>query len=150
MKIILCVIVLSVLMVGCNNQFAEREYNSTEKIVESENKYAKERAVLNPSEEGCSFLAGKFDGRQTLWEGTFEEAQSVDINLSFVLTGGQAKLVHIDADDNVTTVMECTSETSTEEYVTKTVFMSSGQNRLRFVGYDCEDVELEMLILRES
>lgn len=150
MKKMVGMIVLCVMLTGCNNVFAETEYDSAEKIALEADKYAKVDSVFNPIDGGYSFTVAEFDGRQTLWKDTFAEAQSVEINLSFVLAGGKAKLVHIDANDNVTTVIECTPDTSTEEAVTKTVSMSSGQNRLKFVGYDCEDVELEMLISTES
>mgnify|MGYP004615674791 CR=1 FL=1 len=43
---------------------------------------------------------------------------------------GQAKIVHIDAEGNVTKLIECTSENSTENstdgYITETVSMTSG------------------------
>ena len=51
---------------------------------------------------------------------------------------GQAKIVHIDAEGNVTKLIECTSENSTDGYITETVSMTSGQNRLKIVGFDCK------------
>ena len=142
---ILLIIVLCLLMTGCSNMFAENEYDSVEKIIESEDRYAKESSVFNPIDGGYSLVVSKFDGRQTLWTDTLEEGQSVEIEFSFVLTEGQAKIVHIDADGNVTTLIECTPETSTDEYVTKKVFMSAGENRLKIVGVDCENIDLKML-----
>lgn len=93
MKKVFTVLIVSIclLMTGCNNDFARKEYDSNEKIK------------------------------------------------------GQAKIVHIDDDGNVTTVIECAPETSTDGFVTKTVSLSSGQNRLKIVGYGCEDIEFEML-----
>ena len=73
-----------------------------------------------------------------------EESQSVEIELSFALTEGQAKIVHIDAEDNVTTLIECTPETPTDGYVTKTVSMTPGENRIKIVGYDCKNIDLKM------
>lgn len=142
---ILLIIVLCLFMTGCNNKFAENEYNSVEKIIESQDRYAKENSVFNPIDGGYSLVVSKFDGRQTLWTDTLEESQSVEIKFSFVLTEGQAKIVHIDAEGNVTTLIECTSDNSTDRYVTKTVSMTSGQNRLRIVGFDCENIDLKML-----
>ena len=132
------------LITGCSNEFAKNEYDSVEKIIESGDRYAKESSVFNQIDGGYSLVVSKFDGRQTLWTDTLEESQSVEIELSFALTEGQAKIVHIDAEDNVTTLIECTPETSTDGYVTKTVSMSPGENRIKIVGFDCKNIDLKM------
>lgn len=141
----LLIIVLFMFMTGCSNKFAENEYDSMEKIIENEYRYAKEDSIFNPIDGGYSLTVSKFDGRQTLWKDTLENSQSVKIEFSFELTKGQAKIVHIDTEGNVTTLIECTPETSTDGYVTKTVSMTSGENRLKIVGFDCENIDLEML-----
>lgn len=142
---ILLVIVLCMFMTGCSNRFAENEYDSVGKIIENEDRYVKECSIFNPIDGGYLLTVSKFDGRQTLWTDTLENSQSVEIEFSFVLTEGQAKIVHIDAEGNVTTLIECTPETCTDGYVTKTVSMTSGENRLKIVGYDCENIDLKML-----
>lgn len=105
----------------------------------------KECSVFNPIDGGYALTVSKFDGRETLWSDTLEEDQDIEIDFSFILSEGQAKIVHIDAEGNVTTVIECLPENSTDGFVTKTVSLKSGENRLKIVGYDCEDVELKML-----
>ena len=65
--------------------------------------------------------------------------------LSFSLSNGLAKIVHIDGDGNVTTVLECSPDTSTDGFVTKTISFKSGQNRLKIVGYDCKNIDLKMV-----
>lgn len=141
----LLIIVLFMFMTGCSNKFAENEYDSMEKIIENGDRYAKEDSIFNPIDGGYSLTVSKFDGRQTLWKDTLENSQNVKIEFSFELTKGQAKIVHIDTEGNVTTLIECTPETSTDGYVTKTVSMTSGENRLKIVGFDCENIDLEML-----
>ena len=142
---ILWIMIICMFMTGCNNRFAENEYNSVDKIVESEDRYAKESSVFNPIDGGYSLTVSKFDGRQTLWTDTLENNENIEFEFSFALTNGQAKVVHIDAEGNVTTLIECTPDTSTDGYVTKTVSMKSGENRIKIVGYDCENIDLEML-----
>lgn len=144
MKLLL-LILLCLFMTGCSNEFAEKEYDSDKKIVKTEDRYAKENSVFNPIDGGYSLTVSKFDGRETLWTDTVEEEQDIEIDFSFTLSQGQAKIVHIDAEGNVTTVMECSPETSTEEFTTKTVSLKSGKNRLKIVGYDCKDVDLKMV-----
>ncbi|MBQ8800585.1 MAG: hypothetical protein IJZ55_13605 [Lachnospiraceae bacterium] len=138
-------VVLCLCLMGCNNEFAKTEYNDSEKIAASGDRYAKEMSVFNHVNGEYSLTVSKFNGRQTLWTKSFKEEQEVSIDLSFVLSKGQAKVVHIDGDDTVTTVMECTPDTCTEETVTVSVTMKKGKNRIKIVGYDCEDLELKML-----
>lgn len=149
-KVILYMVVLCFFLTGCNNAFAENEYDSDKKIAENEDRYAKEGSVFNPIDGGYSLTVSGFDGRQTLWKDTLEEAQDVEVEITFTLTGGQGKVVHIDGEDKVTTLLEGTADTLTGEKVTKTVSMTKGQNRLKIVGYDCEDVELEVLFSVED
>jgi hypothetical protein len=37
------------------------------------------------------------------------------------------------------------AETATDEYVTKKVSMTAGENRLKIVGFDCENIDLKIL-----
>lgn len=69
----------------------------------------------------------------------------MEIKFSFTLSKGQAKIVHIDGEGNITTIMECSPETSTDTFVTEKVLLKCGENRLKIVGYDCENVDLKML-----
>lgn len=140
-------ITICLFITGCNNEFAMREYDSVEKIAQIEDRYAKESSVFNPIDGGYELTVSKFDGRQTLWTDTVTENQDIEINLYFRISAGQAKVVHIDAEGNVKTIMECIPETCTDEFVSKTVSLTKGKNRIKIVGYDCEDVELKMLCL---
>lgn len=145
-KLIITMLVMTcLLLTGCNNKFAQDEYDSNQKIVETADRYAKEISVFNPIDGGYSLTVSKFDGRETLWSKTLEESQEMDITFTFRLSSGKAKVVYIDQDDNVTTLVECTPDTSTEEPVTQTVSLQSGKNRLKIVGYDCKDLNLKML-----
>ena len=136
---------LCLLLTGCGNEFARREYDSNEKIAQIEDHYAKEVSVANSINGEYSLTVSKFDGRQTIWTETLEENQNMDIDFSFSISNGLAKIVHIDGDGNVTTVRECSPDTSTDGFVTKTISFKSGQNRLKIVGYDCKNIDLKML-----
>lgn len=136
---------LCLLLTSCGNEFAKREYDSDEKISQMADHYAKEISVRKSIDGGFSFTASKFDGRETLWEERIEENQDMEIDVSFCISKGRAKIVSIDDEGHVATVIECTPETSTDEFVTKTVSLKGGKNRLKIVGYDCEDVDLKML-----
>ena len=133
---------LCLFITGCSNEFAREEYDSNEKISQEEDQYTKQVSVFNQKNEEYTLTVSKFDGRETLWSDTLDENQDMQIDFSFKLSKGQAKVVHIDDEGNVTTVIECSPETSTDGFVTKSISCKSGQNRLKIVGYDCEDIEL--------
>ena len=143
------IILLCMIMTGCSNEFAEMEYDSIDKISKTEDRYTKEVSIFNTIEGGYELTISKFDGRETLWSDTLDENENIEVDFSFTLSKGQAKVVHIDDDGNVTTVIECLPETSTDGFVTKTISLKSGLNRLKIVGYDCKDVELKMLFKEE-
>jgi len=148
--LILCFI-LCLGFAGCgNNAFAEKEYNSDEKIAEESDRYAKSNSVFNPIEGGYSLVVQEFDGRQTLWSENRDNDVECEMDFSFTLSAGQAKVVHIDKDGNVTTVIECTPETITDGFVTKTVALKTGKNRLKIVGYDCKNLDLKVIFKDDS
>lgn len=142
---IVLVCLLCLMMTACSNEFAKREYDSDEKIAQNADHYAKKVSVSKSINGEYSLTISKFNGRETLWEETIKENQDVEIDLDFSLSKGQAKIVYIDSEDNVTTVIECLPETSTDGFVTKTLPLKRGKNRLKIVGYDCEDIDLKML-----
>lgn len=136
---------LSMMLTACGNAYAKREYQDDEKIARKEDHYAKAVSVFCPIDGGYSFTASRFDGRETLWKQALDEDQEIALHLSFHLAKGQAKLVHIDDENNVTTVLECAPGTETDEWVMRTVAFRRGQNRLKMVGYDCEAIDLQLL-----
>ena len=135
---------LFLLMMACSNEFARQEYNSNEKIALINDHYAKEISVFNSTNEEISLTISKFNGRQTVWTKKLEKNEDMEIKLYFCLSKGQAKIVHIDNDNNVTTVIECVPDTSTDGFVTKTISLKNGQNRLKLVGYDCENIDIKI------
>lgn len=134
------------LFTGCNNSFAKREYNSNEKIAESEDRYAKESSVFNPIEGGYFLQAHKFDGRETLWSETLDKNKDIEVEIRLGLSEGSAKIVHVDENGNVATLAECTPpEAMTDIEISKTVSLTSGLNKIKIVGKDCVDLDLEIL-----
>lgn len=138
-------VILCLCLIGCYNEYAETEYDDTEKIAATGDRYSKEMSIFNHVNGEHILTVSKFNGRETLWTKSYKEACEVMLEVSLVLSEGQAKLVHIDADDNVTTLVECTPDTCTEETVTIPVAMQKGKNRIKIVGYDCEELELKMV-----
>lgn len=143
---LLTIFIICAMLTGCNNDFAERQYDSNAKIAESEDRYAKSGSVLNRYDDRVDMTVEKFDGRQTVWSKEYSENQDVEIELTLTLVSGKVKLVHIDDDGNVSTIVECTSDSGIEQKTTYTVSMKDGRNRLKIVGYDCQDIDFYMEI----
>ena len=101
---------------------------------------------MNNYGNNVTYTVGKFDGRETLWEANCSSATWVDITLVFTLDEGKAKLVQIDEDGNVSTVVECTPDSEVNELTTYSIQLKEGKNRLKFVGYDCKNVTFYMEI----
>ena len=140
--IILVAFILTFCMVGCSNTYAKEEYNSVEKMASQGDRYSKEGSVFNPIEGGYSFTVSKFDGRQTLHTWNLAEDKELTMEIICSLTNGTGKLVHVDADGNVTTLVECNEENSAA--VIKKISLKQGRNDIKFVGYDCEKLDLKM------
>ena len=144
-KIYLLVGVIFVILTGCSNGFAQKEYNAIDKIVGTEDRYAKEGSVFNPIDNGYLLKAAKFDGRETLWTKTLVNNKYIEIKIKLRLSEGTAKLVHIDEDGNVSTIIECTQDNASDEYILKTISLKKGLNRIRIVGYGCKNIDVELL-----
>lgn len=101
---------------------------------------------MNPSDDRVDLTVEEFDGRQTIWSKEYSQNQDVEIELTLTIVSGQVKLVHVDEDGNVSTLVECTSDSGVEQTTTYTVSMKEGRNRLKIVGYDCQYIDFSMEI----
>ena len=135
-------IILCICFSGCSNTYAKEEYDSLEKLTSQGDRYSKEGSVFNPIKGGYSFTVSKFDGRQTLHTWNLSEDKELSMEIICSLTDGTGKLVHVDADGNVTTLVECDKDTSAA--VIRTISLKQGRNDIKFVGYDCEKLDLKM------
>lgn len=136
--------VLCLLVTGCNYEFTSEDYNDEKKIAQNSDVYTKVLSVFNTADGVYSLTADKFKGYETLWTKSLDEDTDLEIQLDLSIAKGQAKVVHIDSDGNVTKLIECTPDTSTDGYVTKTVSLKKGKNRLKIVGVECEELDLKI------
>ncbi len=140
--LILC---LTIIFTGCGNEFAKQEYNDDEKIVQIADRYAKSNSVFNPIEGGYSLNALRFDGRETLWEKTLEDSAEIELQIDLNIKSGNAKVVFIDSNNDITVLIERLQNNSNELTTTKIVSLTNGLNRLKIVGYDCKVIDLKIL-----
>lgn len=139
---IVFVFLFAFFLIGCNNAYAKEEYDSLEKLTSEGDRYSKESSLFNPIEGGYSFTVSKFDGRQTLFTWHLSEDFELTMEILCSLTDGMGKLVHVDEDGNVTTLVESDKETSVA--VIKNISLKQGRNDIKFVGYDCKNVDVKM------
>lgn len=141
-SLILCV---TISFTGCGNKFAKQEYNDDEKIVQIADRYAKSNSEFNPIEGGYSLTVSRFDGRETLWEKALEDNAEIEIQIDLNIKSGNAKVVFIDSNNDITVLIERLQNNSNELTTTKLVSLTNGLNRLKIVGYDCKVIDLKIL-----
>ena len=144
-KLSIAIFALASLILGACSNLHALEYNSDKAIAQGGDNYLAIASAFSSTDNGFLYTAYRFDGRETLWEKELEENQDIEIDFSFSLTEGQAKIVLIDGQNDVTTLFECSPDAEVDTSVTKTISLKSGQNTLKIVGHDCENVDLELL-----
>lgn len=142
--LILLVCCSAICLTGCSNDFAKQEYNDNKKIVQNSWRYSSVKSVFKTIDGGYSFTAWKFDGRQNLLKITRKRNEEMEVRYDLSISSGYVKVVCIDSDDNLTVLVECTQDDSTEQSGAKTVALTSGLNIFKIVGYDCKDVSLKL------
>lgn len=143
-RIAVVICLLCFLLTGCSNQFAKMQYDSVKDIAKREDRYAKSSSCLNYVDDNVTLTVGKFDGRETILSLTCSEDEEVEINLTFTISAGKAKLVLVDEEGNASTIAECTKDSMIEEKTTYTISLKKGIHKFKIVGYDCKDIDLNM------
>lgn len=144
--ILTLILLLGVLLTGCSNGFAKSEYDNNELIAEDMDRYAKSVSVMNVVGNSIKFTVESFDGRQRLWSESYDSDRNVLISLKLTLESGMAKIVHIDSDNNVEVIAECDGGKANDEPIVYNIAMSKGENRIKIVGYECKELNVDMQI----
>lgn len=146
LKAFLLLGLICVILAGCSNVFAKKDYYDTNKIAAVEDRYAKRNSASNSNASGYLLNVEEFNGRETVWTKTLEKSEDINVEIKLSLTEGIVKIVHVDEMGNVTTIIECTPDNCVENTM-KTVSLGSGINRIKVVGYRCRNIELKLSLL---
>lgn len=146
LKAFLLLGLICVILAGCSNVFAKKDYYDTNKIAAVEDRYAKKNSASNSNNSGYSLNVEEFNGRETVWTKTLEKSEDFNVEVKLSLAEGIVKIVHVDKMGNVTTIIECTPDNCVENTM-KTVSLGSGINRIKVVGYRCRNIELKLSLL---
>ena len=101
---------------------------------------------------GATCSASKFDGRYTVWTYTSTEDMSIAVSVSVGMSKGTAKVVHVDGSGKVTRLAACESSggEKSQSSADTVVRLTKGENRIKLVGYDCEDIEMSYLPVQQN
>lgn len=142
---ILIIIVAALSFSGCTSNTTDKAYNN-----DSEISSLKDDFQLNSSTETSAnaVYKGKYklSGCKTIWK--FESDSDYDLEVPYTLSvkHGKAKIVLISPDNKVTTLVENTDKATPANATSLTVPIKKGSNRIKIVGYDKADVEIEVHI----
>lgn len=145
LKAFLLLGLICVILAGCSNVFAKKDYYDTNKIAAVEDRYAKKNSASNSNDSGYSLNVEEFNGRETVWTKTLEKSEDFNVEVKLSLAEGIVKIVHVDEMGNVTTIIECTPDNCVDTM--KPVSLGSGINRIKVVGYRCRHIELKLSLL---
>ena len=146
LKAFLLLGLICVILAGCSNVFAKKDYYDTNKIAAVEDRYAKKNSASNSNDSGYLLNVEEFNGRETVWTKTLEKSEDFNVEVKLSLAEGIVKIVHVDEMGNVTTIIECTPDNCVENTM-KTVSLGNGINRIKVVGYRCRNIELKLSLL---
>lgn len=136
---------------GCSNAYAKDEFDDDTKIAASD-RYSSTMSKTTEQTGGATFSASKFDGRYTVWTYTSTEDMAIAVNVSVGMTSGTAKVVHVDGSGKVTRLAEYESSGSekSKSSADTVVRLTKGENKIKLVGYDCKDIEMSYLLVRQN
>ena len=102
LKAFLLLGLICVILAGCSNVFAKKDYYDTNKIAAVEDRYAKKNSASNSNNSGYSLNVEEFNGRETVWTKTLEKSEDFNVEVKLSLAEGIVKIVHVDEMGNVT------------------------------------------------
>lgn len=89
----------------------------------------------------------KLEGMVLLWTYDTKKTGALDVTYRLTVTSGKAKLVYIDPDNQVSTIIECTPQSSMDDIAVLTLSLKEGLSRIKIVGAENTSVKFEISIL---
>lgn len=145
-KYIVIFVVLTMMLVGCSKNYMTSIYNDNEKISSNTNSFNLD--IEEQSIEGQKFngVIKKIEGMDTIW--TYESDKDMELDMTYLLNviSGKVKLVLIAPDSSVTNLIEATKESEVIDYVTNTLQIKKGLNRIKIVADKNTSLEFDISI----
>ena len=133
------------LLVGCGSNMMNKIYNDNSKIADESDTYGvddSEETIESGNYKGKMKLSGSL----TIWK--YESSEDFDLEVPYTLSvkSQKAKIVLISPDNTVVTLVENTDKATIEGKTTIAVPIKKGTNRIKLVGYDKADIDVELHI----
>lgn len=140
---ILLFAIVTLMICGCG--YDMYEIYSTDADIAQEN----DTFDLNDSSQNIDgnnyFGEYKLDGYGLIWNYISDEEKDIKAKYYLNVKNGKAKIVFIDDNDNVTTLVENTNESEYIGNASLNINIKKGLNRIKVVGYKAEmDVSLSI------
>lgn len=142
-KIIIIASLTIMLVSGCALNTGVRVYNNEKALVADYSSYNLINFSSSQSENTVSGSAEKLEGMDTIWKYDADELTEVNISFSLRVTSGKAKLVYVDPDGTVSTLLECSTGENAGQSESETLKVKEGENRIRLVGAEGTGLEYE-------
>lgn len=118
-------------------------YNASNELISSSDKWSAKHLNQSISENTYKGTCS-FNGYGTIWSYNCDEDKVITAPYSLNVKSGQAKLILITEDNEVSTIVENTANAEITEGKLN-IHVKKGDNRIKFVGSDA-DAELELTI----
>lgn len=146
LTITITVIIVSIIIIGAvsffisnyGGNYKKNIYGDNSKIITEYDTYSYNRQVCNNT-DGKLKSKFRFTGMDTIYKLDSEDGGVASIKYNVNITSGKFKIVLINPNDEITTVIEGTGEG------TKDIELSSGESRIKLVGKDAKgEIEIDI------
>lgn len=131
---------------ACSTNPMTAVYDSDVKIAGPSNTY--NLTNIEQSIDGQNYICDveRFEGMDTIWTYEAPADETSELNCLISVSSGKLKLVLIEPDNTLTTIVELTAETGQEDSRTFPLNLKKGENRIKVVtGADTQfDMELSV------
>ncbi len=145
MRSCLAALAAGTLITGCAFTMnpGERFYDNEKGIAGQTNSYNLTNYSGSQDENTVSGSAEKMEGMDTIWNYTSPDNTEVNLSWKLSVSSGKAKLVLIDPDGNLSTLVECEASAGGEQNGSGTFEIKKGENRVKLVGAEETSLEFE-------
>ena len=142
-----CLVALAagMLITGCAFTMnpGERFYDNEKGIAGETNSYNLTNYSGSQDDNTVSGSAEKMEGMDTIWNYTAPDDTEVTLSWKLSVSSGKAKLVLIDPEGNLSTLVECEASSGGEQEGLGTFEIKQGENRVKLVGAEETALEFE-------
>lgn len=145
MRSCLVALIAGTLITGCTFAMnpGERFYDNEKGIAGETNSYNLTNYSGSQDDNTVSGSAEKMEGMDTIWNYTASDDTEVILSWKLSVSSGKAKLVLIDPDGNLSTLVECEVSSDGEQEGSGTFEIKQGENRVKLVGAEETALEFE-------